>query len=372
MAAAAVLAMGTLQTGFLLLPPMALAVWLSRPPSTARTLLTWAAVPGALLLGLVFIPGGLHFVREGLVLGQGHAFIFDLLDGSGVWRWPRLVWEQDPVLTTLALAGFVCALRCSRSWLSEPLARRQALVLLAYTLPILVLVCLDRNVRDRYLLPVYPLFAVAAAFAVRRWTGARRPLWVHVAVSLAVLALPLWIAGRFVWLARRPDTLQQLASWIEAQPDAQAARLLLSPAITPPLLPTAAALEQQLATTSGRAQRWFSYLHGLGEIPACAPGYDLRTIDPRLYNRTSDPARFAANLERERPRWIVLEISPRVFTSKGAEPLIELVRQRGKLVARFPGSGGQINYQGSEPLALRVFSATAFGPPLEVYRWPAP
>lgn len=246
----------------------------------------------------------------------------------------------------------------------------------AFALPYALLVSLDSRVVERYLLPLYPLFALLGAGALSALHSRLRRDAPMVVCTVALLAFPAWTSARFTWIGRQPSTYDQLARWLEAQPDATRSRVLLSLWITPPLCPTAEALAQQLATSSGRSQPWFRYLGGLSSLPENVSRYDLRTLPPELYQRSPPPGEdeVLAALEALHPSWIVLEDTPRVLTFPGAKAIHATVRAHAERVEVFRGYAsshrGPLDCQGARDLALRTLDATAPGPRLEVYRWP--
>ena len=382
---AAVLAIGTFHTGFFVLLPMVAAAWLARPSSRAAFWAAWIAVPVACFAGLKFTPGGLSLGSDvqlsgsihagGIKLGRGHALLLEFLNGSGIRKWPHFFWEYDPLLAILATLGVLLMLRCiPNAWRDLPL-RRSALLVAAYAVPYLVLISLDLNVADRYLLPLYPLFAILAAHAARKTLGALPGAAPKVLACLALLALPTYVAARYTWLGRQPDTFDQLATWMEAQPAASSKKILLAPPITPRLFPTATALTKQLAESTGRSQPWFAYLGRLPALPTSAAAYDLAPLAPEFYRGAlpATPDLLASYLERERPDWVVLDISKHILGVRVTRPVYAMIRERGTLVATFSGEAASragefpFDYQGARHLAERVLSAAAFGPRLEVY-----
>ncbi len=377
-AGAGLAAIGTLHTGLFVLPAMVASAWLADPSSRAARWSGWLAPAASLAGGLCFMPGFVSFEPHEIRLGHGHPILFTFLNGRGLGVWTELFWEHDPVLALLAASGGLVLLGALVTRRKALVARDPALVLVAFALPYALLISLDARVVDRYLLPLYPLFALCGALASQA-LAARVPgrAW-PVAFGAALLAFPAWASARFTWLGRQPTTYVQLARWIEAQPDALHSRVLLSLWITPPLCPTPAALAQQLATSSGRSQPWFHYLGGLASLPAHVTQYDLRTLPPELYLRDPPPCEedVLAELAALQPQWIVLEDTPRVLTFPGAKAIHETVRAHAERVAVFSGYAssyrGPIDYQGARDLALRALDATALGPRLEVYLWHRP
>ena len=381
----AVLAIGTFHTGFFVLLPMFAAACLSRPTSRVVFWSAFAAVPIAFLGGLVFTPGGLtvgahaHLwdgvQSEGIQLGNGHALLLKNFTGEGLLKWPQYFWEHDPLLAICSAIGLVVMLHFVASTWRDHSARRRVLIVSAYVLPYLVLISLDRNVVDRYLLPLYPLFVLLAVVAARAIFAALPGTPARVFACLALLALPTYVAVRFTLLGRRPDTFEQLASWIEKQPGATSKKILLSPAMAPRLFPTQSALTNLLADSRGRSQPWFEYLGRLAHLPTNAVGYDFEPLAPALYDVDAEPSpeSLTSYFDSAQPDWIVLEVSRRISVVPATAAVYTRVRQRGKLIATFSGEPEvralqtPFDYQGARNLEQRVLSAEAFGPRLEVW-----
>ena len=376
---ASALSIGTFHSGLFTLAPLALTALLWRAPSRRAAWAAWVAPLVALATGLLFTPGGIHLGAGGVKLGRGHSIRFENLDGSGLGTWLQLLWEHDPVLGVLAGAGALVAVAGLGAALRDRERRSHLLLLASYVGPYGLLISLDHNVQDRYLLPVYPVFALLATLAVRAALGRlRRPALV-AATCLLLLAAPTWIALRYTLLGLRPDTTRQAAAWLEEQPQATQLRLLLTPGLALPLFTTPAMLAEVVSTPPGRAQAWTRYQGELATSPGGAPAYDLGTLDPRLFGRdAASRAELERYLEASAPDLILLEVSDRVRVTPGFEDLRQLLRARGAPVAVFSGEDERwagampIDYQYARDMAGRVLAATAFGPRIEVYRWPRP
>jgi hypothetical protein len=379
-AVAAVLAIGTIQIGFFVLPAMFAAALFARSASSPARIAAWVAPFAAAAGGLEFIPGGVHFGPWGVRMGFGHRIHFTLLDGRGLPTWLRLFWEHDPVLAVLSGLGLFLLLReLPRAW-RDPVARSRELVIAAFVLSYGTVISLDAHVVDRYIMPLYPGFALLSTLAARAIFEALRGRVPRTAVCALLLALPTWIAVRYTWIGRRATTLQQLGSWIEAQPGATGKKFLLAPSVSPPIFPQPDSLARQLTTSTGRSQPWFEYLGKLPRLPSRAPTYALDGIDQKLYVRKAPlgPEDYERYFTEQAPDFVVLEVTKRMAAFPGEKFVRELVRRRGERVGVFSGEGGRhpgqipIDYQGVRDLAVRVLSADAFGPHLEVYRWRGP
>lgn len=369
-AAAGAAAIGMTQTGLFVLPATLVGL-LARGVRGRRDL----CVPFLALCGAApFLPGGIHLGSEGVKLGHGHTVRFEAL-GNGMVRWPRFLWEYDPVLAALAAVGLAMALASARAVWRRPELRIRVVTLATYVVPYALLLCLYATLKPRYVLPLHPAAALLAAHALRVSARRHGSRWAACALVGLALALPTWTALRFLWLARRPDTFMQLGAWIEAQPGATEARILLSPSTAPPLYPTDASLAHQLQTNTGRSQPWFYHLSKLAAVPMDAAQYALDPVDPGVFRPSNSAHAIAAAFDRAGADWIVLEDSPRTRALPSWRLLRGVVRRNSPRIAFFSGEldhtggGATIDYQSVPDLARRVLTATAFGPDIEVYAW---
>jgi hypothetical protein len=110
-------------------------------------------------------------------------------------------------------------------------------------------------------------------------------------------------------------------------------------------------------------------------LPAGVAQYDLMPLAPALFAPPqSPPGELASYLDRERPDWVVLEISKRILTVPRTKPVYASIRERGELIATFAGEAeprafeSLLDYQNAREFARRVLTADALGPRIEVYR----
>lgn len=188
--------------------PVACWARLRESPSERRALKSWllagasAAIAG-FLIGVPFairerdrILESLMAVSAALHRGSGPAaFEVHLVDSlPGGLGWP---------LYLAGLAGIVRAL-----WRGRP----ESWVWLSFLLVFFLMIGPVRWVVPRYVLPLIPLFVVAAAQLAFDLTSRSRSLW---AGALVLLAAPtLWRSIQYDRVASRPDTRVLAADWI--------------------------------------------------------------------------------------------------------------------------------------------------------------
>lgn len=131
---------------------------------------------------------------------------------------PNLVWYvTDPLLTSLGWAGLAIAL-VGMVW---PLRRDWAVAVLPGALIYLVSICAQALIWERWIVPLLPFAALAAAralFALGGLIRARfdRPLpWIEAVAALALI-VPMLDAARISVTERTHDTRQAAGAWARA------------------------------------------------------------------------------------------------------------------------------------------------------------
>lgn len=137
---------------------------------------------------------------------------------TGGGFFPNLAWYlTDPLLTSLGWAGLFLAL-VGMVW---PLRRDWAIAVLPGALVYLVSICAQALFWERWVVPLLPFAALAAAralFALIEWLRERlkRPLPRAEALAALVLILPMLNAARISVTERTHDTRQAAAAWAKA------------------------------------------------------------------------------------------------------------------------------------------------------------
>lgn len=381
------LALGSLQTGAMLAPALAVSAWLSGAGWKERIARTFVALATFGFVALPFYPFLPILDEHGLTLSShgGHPLMWSDLTLVGITRCIRDLREYDPVLTIGAAVGAAVAITRALRLLPRLAGAQQAVgwrvLLLCHALPYVLVLGLNGNVYERFTLPIVPYLALASADAVvtlaelvaGRSVAARRGL--TTVLAAAALAWPALTDVRFGALARQPDNDERAARWI-VEHAAPADRILNGPAFTLPLLRDARELDEQFPRGSLCGIPWLAYQRALprselehawsiAQYPQTRPGVPMLRDLSEL-----DAAR--AVVDAAHVRWIVLEHSRRTLSIDWYARLRDVARERGELVfvaqpSADPNDRGPHPYQGSGGLSLRLAELEAFGPPIEVY-----
>lgn len=319
-----------------------------------------------------------HRIMLGLFNGEGFAILLEKAAG----------WE--PALL-LGVALLLPALMLGRP------VRRAAggggpLVIWAYAVPYLVVNGLYERVYERFLLPVVPLMAVGAAWAVSR-LAARWPRPALVApLVLVLLAPPALVAFRLTELRARPTTQELAAEWLEehASPDD---RILVTRKLNLPLWRSPVALAGEGPAADERSVHvrvhWNQYQKADPRAERRGETWNLVWFPPvtslgKMLKRMRErPDEF---VRRQFGDWAVVE----QFTQGRIDPGIGAVARAFRrasepgVLARFSpdpegtGTGHPLAYQDAvggrrveaEPMAWRVLRAERMGPVIEILQPP--
>jgi len=363
----------SLQTGLFLAPAFFVALVVARAPWRPK-LAALVVLGAAYALAQPFHAGGVEFSSAGISMANdGHAVDLSELNGRGAFVTWSALWGNDPALLVFALLGLAIALYGAAVPRGEP---RTWLVPTAYVVPYLAFALLNEATRDRYLIPMLPCLAIAAAIAIEGLAqrAARRSELLGAALVAAALAAPVLSGLRYVFVARRPDTLELAAAWLERQPNAAEARIVTSPYAVLPLAWRRAALDnapRRLADQSA----WLTYQLALGAAPAGAPLFDFTLFAPAREGREGDEEQLRARLDALAPTYVVLEPSRRQRSFPWHEAFERVVRAHAQRVALFEPDGEDpprdelFEYGDIVGLRSRLAGAHTFGPPLEIYLW---
>jgi 4-amino-4-deoxy-L-arabinose transferase-like glycosyltransferase len=277
-------AIATFQLGLATLPPLFLAcLLLEGVPRGRRIALALCAPLAALALALPWYTNRPYIDATGVHMasaeGGGHTLFFQGMDFLGSLRGAQLVFEHDPLLALLAAAGLVLLLaRARNSWRAADADTRRSLAVAgAFALPYALVITIQGEVYERFLMPLVPFVAILGAVALLAlW---RRP----AARALALLALGLAAlsAGQFVRLAQVPDAYEQAAEWVR-QHVPREANLTVFPDVSLPLLYTPAAVAAQMQDISARNMPWVTYQATIPALPAGAPAWNVRCVPRQL------------------------------------------------------------------------------------------
>lgn len=402
-------AVGVLQTGVFVLPALA-AGCLLRPGARgwrrvldARLLIPLGLVALSIRLLYPFLFGqqlGQDFGTpelegERITMAEHSVALEQFLHGGGFRVLALSLWNYDPVLLVLAVGSGLAWIggrlglgpaAVQSSAAEAPTGRAELLVALAFVLPYLLVVGMFEKTYERFAIPLLPFLAATAAWGLGA-LAARLGRAVYVGAALGLL-LPALACGQLARLRSRPDTMDLTAAWVEANLEPPAS--LVVPAaggFSVDLdLPLSRTDEQLTGLARKQHSPWTIYLARLSPEARPEPRWGLRWMVPRTPEEN--------RLLREDYRAFVLALAPAYYViqpfelRRDAERMVELtrlMRERGELVARFTPEGPdgrlewpffyQLSDHFNEPeladwphFALRLFSAQAIGPYLEVYR----
>lgn len=374
----AALAMGTLQNGAFTLFPLATAAFLAWR-SWPRRLSAALVLPGiSALLALAVYPVLPTLDARGFHLGGAlsHDVNFHDFTFRGLLVSTRWFSGHDPMFFVLTVAGAAAgAMWLGFRWRALGEGRHPQLVVgLSYVVPYSLLLIVTQDVYERFLLPLLPWFAIAAALpwrGVLEGRGKPRFVLVRRLALVPLLAGPLVISLRFAWVALQPDTLQQAASWIANDPTARAARIAITPMLPLPLPLSTEALARGRGDIGVEARPWTAWQLAHEPLP---DGYDLQALPANLAGRRDDFAGLDAWFAERQPGFVVLEISRKTNMIPSLRHVAEWTRAHGELVHRSSGPAperdalGLCDYQSIERPARRLFGMSAFGPEIEIWR----
>ena len=402
-------AVATLQTGVVLLAPLAVAhvvgsrrgrgARLGSPREAPQGLLFPALATLAVLLTLrLSLPPAFRrfevHAGDGATAGSGDGFLpiplVESLDGSGFAAVLRAGLDVDPWLTLLAALGTVAALvrvvrsRARPRELASSGRGRDAAVLAAFALPLALVYGVYANTSDRYLLPLVPFAALAAAAALPAAAALARRALPRVGAAAAegataslLLVPPSAVALALVSARAAADTGRVAAAWIERHAARGAERIAVMPSLELPLVRDASG-RAWLESFGDRPQPpWLRYQRTLDAATRARLGWALDAL-PVLGDARArlerDPAAYLASTGA---RWVVVEAA-----SQG--PFY--ARLRAELAAhaqlalrvspwRDPSDGRAFRVAdrlatGSLPggYAWHALRTRRFGPVVEVYR----
>lgn len=396
--AAAGLALACLQSGAFALPPLVAGLWTATEHRSQRAraaVRTLVALVLALAIAAPFYPTLPSIENGSIVLAQqgGHPMEFARFNGLGFARSVRLLWMHDPALVVSCALGGLLALSCAAAcWrASDAGARRRFVTVLAYVVPYGLVIGLQAEIYERFLMPLLPYIACASGAAVA-WVLASvtRPLRnvalrnTALAIGAAcVAAFPAYAALRYSSAAAATDTLEQAAAWIESgwrtdpkNPDPAQSRIATDANLFVPLLYAPTALATDTADLAGALSPWLAYQRLIPRTTDERESYDIRLFPTdlafELVNEDSGEARRW--LEAVRPQYMILELTPKMIAVPMLAYLRAAVLARGELVFQSSGEApviqeqGPMNYQDANDFVPRILRTRAFGPGIEIYR----
>jgi hypothetical protein len=408
------LAIGTLQSGVACLVPLGVAHFARRrllpwrsPKRLLGTLGLLAAVAGTLAATVLFFypfhlfgaevegaAGGKQLGFDAstwtLFVGGHEIFLKKALVGAGIRPVAHALVSYEPVLLGLTLVAGVAWFATSARRSARPegetfTRRRDAWVALSFALPYLAALLLYERTYERFLLPLLPYLAVAAAYAIReiaalasrRVGPLARPAG-QAALTAAFLVVPVLGTSCLASIRAAPHTTTLAARWIERNLSRDET-IGITSRIDVPLWRDAEGLSNWMGPMEDQFEwPWSRYQARLEGGQGPGPRWKLRWWPPKLQQMTNDPATYVS----ERPgRYVVAEVYSGNRTFAGATSVHDELRRSGKLLVRISPdvdperSEHPLGYQEETSVETphflsRVLRARATGPVIEIHERP--
>lgn len=374
--ATALLAVGCLQSGVLVLPALVVA-YATRAGGLRRLLDGRVLIPiaGAAAAVWFFYPfvfaGGVEQSERVVDVG-GHKIFLDQFNGAGFAITLRTLWSYDPTLLVLAVLAPVVALvrRPAHAGQAE---RRDALVVGAFALLYLVVFGLYERNYERFVIPLIPYLSCAAAWAV--WNVVPK---FRVPLAAVVLVLPLWGSTRLASVRSAPHTMERAGAWVEKNLSVTD-DVVLTTLIDLPLCrrPEGMIYWGVPAATRGHYHlAWTRYQANLPPGHGPEPLYGLRWISTEMGRYMDDAAGFLAEQGGD---YAVVEVFADNRVHRVGTDITEWFRANGELLVRISPDG---DTQYSEhPFASqdetsvptphftkRLLQAKGTGPVIEIFK----
>jgi 4-amino-4-deoxy-L-arabinose transferase-like glycosyltransferase len=324
-----------------------------------------------------------------LFLG-GHEIFLKQFVGAGVEPTFAALFSYEPVLLALlALAGILLVARLARRAESTQKVdnftrRRDMAVVLSFVLPYALLILLYERTYERFLLPLLPYIAIAAAFALRelsRGLARRAPAFGEtsgqVGLCAAALALPAWGSWRLSEIRAAPHTTTVAAQWLasSAQPEQ---RIALWPGLDLPLARDLAKLGPwpgPKVAPEARFQWPWSRFQALHPEWNAVERWTLTWMPAKLLQMRESPEAFVLEQSGE---LTVIEVFSQNRTDPAGTRVREALAAQAELLVRIgpdgPGTESlhPLGYQDETSVPaphflLRVLNARRTGPVIEVY-----
>lgn len=318
--------------------------------------------------------------------GTIEAFTQGMFDGSGFVRLARTAWFYEPVLSVLALLAVLVliATRGRRALGQKPVDGRDALVVLSYVTPYLVLAGSFSATYERFALPLVPHAAVLAAWGLSALFSragnvhARRAV---VALALASLVVPAAASTKLSWLRAQPNTAERATAWLRANVTSPADQAIFA---LPPLDFGVMRTVDSLRYPPGRAAfftPWTIYQNKLVDDARVGPLYRIYWLSAKEgHTRLESDDEVEAYLRAHGPGLFVVE---RIHANQSAarSRIANTLAARGRRLARFAPDGEReftlhklwdqdVEAPDWPHVTWRVLRAEAVGPVIEIYELP--
>ncbi len=318
--------------------------------------------------------------------GTIEAFTQGMFDGSGFVRLARTAWYYEPVLSVLALVALalLAATRGRRALGQKPVDGRDALVVLSYVTPYLLLAGFFSATYERFALPLVPHAAVFAAWGMSALFSRASSALARSALVVAAfgaLVVPALASTKLSWLRTQPDTADQATYWLRANVSDPASQPIFA---LPPLDFAVMRTTESLRYPPGRAAfftPWTIYQNKLDDSARIAPLYRIYWLSAKEdHRRLESEDEVEAYLRSHGPGLFVVE---RIHAnqSAGRSRIADTLAARGRRLARFSPDGEReltlhklwdqdVEAPDWPQVTWRVLRARSVGPVIEIYELP--
>ena len=383
------MAVGTLQSSMALGFPVLVAHILAEKGALSRRhlklLVPLAGLGLAVWFGYPFFFDAPPVEVEGKQLVQGgHKVMLNLFNGKGFGVLGWSVWSWDPALAIGAVLALpVAAVALLRRTLGRS-GWRPLLVVLAYVLPMgLVLGAYARSY-ERFLLPLIPFLAIWIAWAAQQL--ARVSPRAAAGLCAGLLLVSTTVAVRLVQLRLAPNTVELAAEWIADKvpafdSEAGAPLVWTSRPTSLPFFNATGVVKKRQINSLARALNWASYQRDVIQGAWAGESFNIELMPleqmSMLNEMHQQPKRYLERLGDE--GFVLNEVFAQGRQHRGVVARTRALRQQFEKLASFhpDGPGSQIPhplvYQEATGVPLyhrarRVVLGQGFGPVLEMFR----
>ncbi|MCE9594731.1 MAG: glycosyltransferase family 39 protein [Planctomycetes bacterium] len=387
------LAIGSLESGVLVLGSFAAALLLREAPTTNSK--PAGVLGAALAVGLValcvfaFYPF-LFAASEGRDAARiafdgneldlfGHVIYLRQFDGRGFATIAAALRDYDPWLALLGLVGGLLALARLRVRV-EGRPWKDLVVVLAFVVPYLLVFGAYQRTYQRFVLPLLPFVVLLAAYAVERAVAAVRERRFAPALALALVAPQIALAVGVNAARRAPDTVTRASTWIAEHLEPGADRILWMPTFDLRLPYSLAAQRESGESFDTPKRPWFRYQLGLAIDERPTPTWNVVALplatDEQRAHAERDPAGYLRELHAD---YAVIE----VYEAGRPPPALRAVRlgllSIADRVQRFspevhdsedalPLVGQDDEFPRTHVWAWRAARARCLGPVIEIWK----
>ncbi|MBK7641601.1 MAG: hypothetical protein IPJ19_00900 [Planctomycetes bacterium] len=384
---AAALALGSLQFGVFTLGAVGLALLLAPGRGWGWRLAAGASVLLQVALSVLAFypflfarsaPAGKLGLGGGEIELSGHVIYGGLFNGRGAATVLRALADYDPWIALVSLAGLVVlGVALARGERPRRERTRALLVVLGYVLPFLLAIALYQRTYQRFVIPLVPFLALAAAAGAAR--VAPRGMIARSVLALALLVPQVALGARLAQLRSRPDTVAQAARWLEEHPQLREQRVLFLPTQDLPLPLDEQALAANARMMDTPARPWFTYQQALPPERRVTPGWKLFSMPLQAAAQKQLAQDVLGYLRALRADYFLIEVytggrKPVLLAplypalAAVAQRVVRIAPEDGDESDDLPLTWADDEYPRQECWALRLFQAERLGPVMEIWR----